>query len=158
MKLKELKYKNITWIEDFREGYAFFIYYNKGHLYGMIDKKFNIIIEPIYEKLQINSEKLIGFWNGVSWGFINRKGKQIIEPQFYDINSGFKQGLCAVRKNKDSKYGFINKKGIFKLPPIYNVAFNFSCSRAKVAIDGNWYFINRRGKIITEALNSYHGV
>jgi len=42
------------------------------------------------------------------YGFIDKSGKVVIEPQFDDVG-GFCEGLAAV--GKDGKLGFIDKNG-----------------------------------------------
>jgi len=158
-KLAELSKKHIVFIDDFLHGVAWFKIVNEGkHSYGVINKKFEIIIEPIFEKLKQFNCGLAPFYNGVEWGFIGNKGHLKISPQFYDVGEGFSENLCPVKPTKAAHYGYINKKGIYKLPPIYQLAWNFHCGIAQVVINNEFFFINKRGKIVTESLHNYHGV
>ena len=59
------------------------------------------------------------------YGFIDKSGKMVIEPQFddeIDIAGSFIAGLACVRK--DGKEGFIDKNGkvVIEPLPIYNYA------------------------------------
>ena len=49
------------------------------------------------------------------WGYIDKKGKEIIPPK-YEITEPFSEGLAAVSVN-GREYGFINKLGTFVIPP-----------------------------------------
>lgn len=156
-------YDNVQWIDDYHEGLAWFGVYNDskdgmGHLSGVIDKNQRVVIEPAFSKLSSYSEGMAGYYNGARWGFIDTHGCIKIQAEYYDITDGFKQGLCACRNAKESKYGYINKKGIYVIPPIYDFAFPFSYGRAKVVLDGNFYFIDKRGRLLTKALHRFRGV
>jgi len=151
---------SVGWVEDFKEGLAWFNIKDSNNdiFCGFINKKMEVVVSPIYLKVKGFGDGLASFWDGLSWGFINRKGNVSIRPQFYDVGEGFTEGLCPVRKNNEGNYGYINRKGIYELSPIYQLAWNFKCGMALVVIDNQFYFINRKGKIITEALHKYYGV
>jgi len=52
------------------------------------------------------------------WGFIDKQGKFVINPQF-DYISKFSDGLAGVRvgDDKTGKWGFIDKQGKFVINP-----------------------------------------
>jgi hypothetical protein len=60
------------------------------------------------------------------WGFVNKEGKVIINPQFSAV-SNFSDGKCGVR-NSDGKWGFINKEG--------KIIINYQFDRVKDFING----------------------
>ena len=65
-------------------------------LYGFINLKNEIVIEPIFKGVSYFSEGLAGATlDGKTWGFINKEGKFEIEPQYYMVDE-FKNGICAV--------------------------------------------------------------
>lgn len=80
--------------------------------------------------------------NGL-WGFINKSGDIIIEPQFPSAGQ-FSEGLVPVRLK--GTYGYINEMGNFVIQPKFDVAYSFSQGQAKVFIDGKPYFISKNGK------------
>ena len=77
------------------------------------------------------------------YGFIDKSGKVVIEPQFdiesewdkvYRSRSGaFSEGLVLVKK--DGKWGFIDKNGKVVIEPQFDEVNNFSEGFASVAIE-----------------------
>jgi hypothetical protein len=53
--------------------------------------------------------------SGIKWGFIDKEGKIIINPQF-SATGNFNDKKCAV-KNKDGKWGYIDKEGKIIINP-----------------------------------------
>ena len=79
------------------------------------------------------------------WGYINREGRIVIEPQ-YSYAFGFTEGLAAVEVN--GKYGFINKDGRMVIPPKYYWANSFTEGLATVEADDNFQIIDRNGTMV----------
>ena len=70
------------------------------------------------------------------YGFIDKSGKVVIEPQFDYAGLGisaFSEGLAQVKK--DGKYGFIDKSGKVVIEPQFDDADAFSEGLAVVAIE-----------------------
>ncbi|MEN9233154.1 MAG: WG repeat-containing protein [Gloeomargarita sp. DG02_3_bins_56] len=103
------------------------------------------------------------------WGFINTKGEMVIPPQFhceygeYEIPCGpFVNGVARVvreRKTGDkpenviSEFGFINRTGIYVVPPQFLYADNFSEGLAMVRVGPDFDkarvgFINPQGEMV----------
>ncbi|PAB58812.1 WG repeat-containing protein [Anaeromicrobium sediminis] len=93
---------------------------------------------------------------GDKYGYIDKTGKIVIDPQFEE-GRGFSEGLAAVKMN--GKWGFINKNGLLVIPNSFNYVFDFSDGMA--AFSNNEYegiehhtkdhklgFINNEGKIV----------
>ena len=72
--------------------------------------------------------------DGEHWGYINKDGNYVINPQFKDA-TWFNNGLARV-ENEDGKYGFIDKKGNFKIPAQYSQATIFNEGLAFVVEEG----------------------
>ena len=66
------------------------------------------------------------------YGFIDKNGKVVIEPQF-DYAGAFSEGLGKVKK--DGKWGFIDKSGKVVIEPQFDSIFNFSEGLAEVEKD-----------------------
>jgi hypothetical protein len=72
---------------------------------------------------------------GDSFGYINREGKILINPQFNEATI-FREGLALVKSSTDDpKWGFINEEGKYVISPIYNQATVFSDGLAWVVAD-----------------------
>jgi len=74
------------------------------------------------------------------WGFIDKTGNIIIQPQ-YDEALSFFDGLARVKR--EGKYGFINKEGKEVILLMYDDARNFSRGLAAVKRDDKWGFIDK---------------
>ena len=66
------------------------------------------------------------------YGFIDKNGKVVIEPQFDDAGD-FSEGFAQVKK--DGKWGFIDKSGKVVIEPQFRDAEPFSEGFARVAIE-----------------------
>ena len=86
----------------------------KDDKYGIIDTKFNVVVEPKWEYINPFdnfSYTTITAKNGKA-GVIDRKGNVIIRPLYYDYISSFNSNLVALAKNiKDNKNVIIDIKG-----------------------------------------------
>jgi hypothetical protein len=162
MKRSKLYDYDVKWIDDFKEGLAPFLANSDEygmHLYGFVNKKFEVVIPPIYRKVKHFSQGLAPVKLGKEWKFINIKGKVIIDEPFADIvDIGFSQGLCACRRVDGGLYGYINKKGVFKIKPQFQVAFAFFSGLAVVCIDNGIYCIDKRGEFVSKRVAAYTGL
>jgi len=70
----------------------------------------------------------------------------VIDLQFKDGDS-FSEGLAAVRISVKGKFKwrYINMKGEFVIPPVYDFAKHFSGGRATVGIRRKYYYIDKTG-------------
>mgnify|MGYP000152940954 CR=1 FL=1 len=82
-------------------------------------------------------------------GFINTKGKWIIEPKF-DKAKSFSKDLAPVAIGKE--WGFINKKGEVVVDFMFNDAEIYAEEGlAPVKKDKEWGFVNISGKLVIPA-------
>lgn len=82
-------------------------------------------------------------------GYIDRKGKFIIAPEFDDLESFYRPDSpmrVAVGKFLEAKYGFINPEGDFIVPAIYDNAYVFRNGLARVTIYGEGSYGQRPRK------------
>jgi hypothetical protein len=90
----------------------------------------------------------------IYYGYIDKKGKYVISPQFDDA-SDFHNGYARIKVG--NKWGIINKKGKFVISPTYDYLEDFSCGFAIAnnggynfcdsQIDGDWFILGQNGKI-----------
>lgn len=89
---------------------------------------------------------LIPFKSGDKWGYINKEGKILINPQF-SIANPFIDGVATVA-GSDYKFGLIDKNGKYIVNPQYSKGLPFNNGLALVVPEnGKPIFINKNGDI-----------
>lgn len=84
---------------------------------------------------------------GDKWGYIDHKGKYVINPQFSSADF-FYDGRAMVCL--DGKYGYIDKKGKYAITPRYADATRFSDGVAwVVSTDGPLCLIDKDGEVVS---------
>ncbi len=90
--------------------------------------------------------KLIPYKAGDLWGYLDKEGKIVINPQFKQANV-FVNGMALV-SSPDSKYGYIGEDGKYIINPTYKHATSFSEGYAcVVAENGKPQFIDKKGEV-----------
>ena len=82
------------------------------------------------------------------WGFIDKTGALIINPQFVDDYYSppfFSEGLAPIRAGL--KWGYIDKTGRFVIEPRFDQARGFSEGLAAVRTEGKEGYIDKRGEL-----------
>jgi hypothetical protein len=100
----------------------------------------------VLRELELNKAILYPYQRGDYTGFIDTKGRVAISPQ-YDAASGFHEGLAVVNRN-DSVF-FVNKENANAFGRFFSDAYIFRNGIAPVRSEGQWYFINRLGQVIS---------
>ena len=116
--------------------------------YGCINRKGEIIIQPIWEYiLQGDENKHLLVRKDSLYGYIDSKGKIIIKPKFKSADL-FSEGLAAVSNGE--KYGYINMKGdtIINFQFEENAWGNFSQGFADVILNNKSGYIDKQGNIV----------
>ena len=83
------------------------------------------------------------------WGYVDRDGKIVIEPQFR-LAKPFSRGLAAVQ-NLQFKWGYINSSGKIIVPFQFDAAASFSEGKAVVYSGERFGFIDRTGTLVIPA-------
>ena len=122
------------------------IRFRYGGKFGLIDKKANIIVEPIYEEVRYYTENYLLVKLDGRWKLIDRAENRIMGYPDVEFKSKFIDGLALVSYNK--LFGFIDITGQFIIEPTLTNAYGFSDSVAQVEIDGKWGLINIKGEKI----------
>ena len=166
---------NYVSINGFHEGLAFvwkdYPWRNEAHPI-CIDKKGNVVIEEL-PKVGAEIDHLF-FSEGLAcikvndkYGYIDKTGKFVIEPQF-DFAQNFSDGLALIAYEKERVYygvnvpynicGYIDKKGKVVIQPKYELADNFSEGLAAVCLKTGtiekikYYYIDKNEKMVTDSL------
>ncbi|MEI6184441.1 MAG: WG repeat-containing protein [Bacteroidota bacterium] len=91
--------------------------------------------------------KLIPVKQGDYWGYVDKTGKFIVNPQFKQAFA-FKEGLALI-KNTEGKYGYIDETGKIIINAVYKDAKSFSEGLAAVVKENQKIeFIDKMGKTI----------
>lgn len=80
------------------------------------------------------------------YGFIDKKGKIIINPQFKSIGV-FSEGKCAVT-NEEGKVGYIDKDGKIIINYQFSIGYPFKNNKAIVLFEGKYGLIDDAGKYL----------
>ena len=105
---------------------------------------------PIAKELQGArgfSEGLLPVQKDEKWGFIDRKGKWIVEPQ-YDYADAFHEGRALVQAA--TKWGYLDRTGSPVVSLRFDSAMHFSEGLAAVLVGKKWGFIDPAGKIVID--------
>lgn len=136
--------------------------------YGYKNSKDEIIVKPIYDKVQITPEGLIVVIKNNKLGLIDRNGKILFEPKYktdlMEYRFHFSDGLAAVIKetNGQNNCVYIDKNGKEVLDPLtkgystvqdgdYGSCSDFSEGLAAVNFgkNGEYYgYINKQGELV----------
>ena len=123
-------------------------------LYGFMDLKGNILIQPTYQFAYSFCNGLAAVQQNDKWGFIDKKGSIIIPCKYDSVNNGFSigfyEGLAAVEIN--NKWGFISEAGKLEIPFNFEQVSYFSEGLVAVKINNKWGFIDKNGNIIIKPI------
>lgn len=163
---KVISYK-YTEAYPFEEGIA---KVKKGNKYGFIDEdgkavgkiKYTLILPftGSYCRVAVGGSYKDGVLTGEKWGFLNKRGEEILKPEYDEIGE-FENGITYVIKSK--KYGLINDHMDFILEPKYVAVglpdkFGYAWFASSGKINKNtgklenakYGVVNQNGKIVIE--------
>lgn len=90
------------------------------------------------------------------YGFIDRNGYIVIPCQYRDVSlQGFCDGLVSV-KNRNNKYGYIDKTGKTIISFVFDSATDFYHGKAVVSYHNNYYIIDRMSNVTKELTGLYN--
>lgn len=128
----------------------------RAEKYGFIDTKGNLVVDTIWDDSAHAFHKAL-CWvkSGSRFGYINKDGVIILDPQF-EMAKEFKfigetyddeKYVALVKKN--GKYGYIDQDGGYIFEPNLHDAREFwSVGYAPVMINEKWGFIDKRGEFV----------
>jgi hypothetical protein len=112
------------------------------NLYNKAGKKNDLSIKVSNENSNLYLIKV-----GDKYGFINSRGKMIIEPMFED-GRDFKEEVACVKMS--GKWGIIDKSGKFLITTHLDEVTLFYEGLSRIKIDGKYGFMDKYGNIIIE--------
>ncbi|MCA6596827.1 MAG: WG repeat-containing protein [Pseudanabaena sp. M046S1SP1A06QC] len=128
--------------------------------YGLKDVTGKTLVETKYESVELhkngyfkisilkqNSNKYFRSTN--LFGYIDSSGREIIKPDFEELEDFMLSNLALFRNHQESNSGLINTKGqiVFRC----NEIRRFEENLAAFQINDKWGFVNQYGKIVVEA-------
>ncbi len=144
----EIKFalKQANKVKVFSEGLsAFSVDSDKGEIWGFVDDKGNVVINPQFKRtLNFQEGKCAVMNENNEWGFIDDKGKLIINYQFRDVMK-FQNGYAVVSNGEMS--GVIDDKGKYVINPQFDKMFNDD-RLFLISQGGKYGWCDESGKII----------
>lgn len=149
---QEVKNKeNVTYLR-FYQNYAIAI---KNDKWGVVDRNFNFVIPPKYEKVSafvIDSDFPIAIMNGFTWVKKNDKWaaitdkNELITAFMYDAGGEFYNGQANVKIN--GKHGVINTHGAEIIPIEYDYPISVYADYYIVCKNGKYGYLDAKGKLM----------
>jgi len=137
-----LKYDQVSY---FYAGYGIAVVEINGK-FGLVNKLGKEITQIKYDRVRSLSGGFAEVSINGKFGFVSKEGKEI-EAKYVYVG-GFSGGLSIVSINK--KYGFINTKGKIAIPLKYDNAASFEEGKARVYLDGKWFYIDKNGNEVKQ--------
>lgn len=137
-------------VSHFHKGHASVVKKEEDEtLRGVIDKKGKEVIELTdeYDFLGVPRFNKIRFGSDGDWGFLNLKGKEVIDDDFDQVTS-FVNGRASVKE--EDEWGAINKKGKEVIDIGYDAPILFLGEYALINERGKAGIINKQGKEVIE--------
>ena len=113
--------------------------------YGLIDSEGNEITKFSYSDCGFEfSEGMLPIAEDGKWGFIDKEGNWVIQPDF-DYALSFSEKLAGVKDAKSRKYGFIDDEGNWVIEAKFEDIGSFKDGIAPAKLDGKYGFIDKEG-------------
>lgn len=87
------------------------------------------------------------FISNNKWGYKDKDGKVVIQPQ-YNSAANFFEGLARVRLGY--KYGYIDQMGTVVIEPLFGWAGSFSEGLARVMNNSKFGYIDKKGEFVNQ--------
>lgn len=152
---------NIDKDEEYKEGPIEYFQLVHGENYGVIDKKGNILIEPIYSNIVIpnfSNDVFFCYSDNLNFKIFNKEGTEIF--QNYEEVSPIIGTLVERYEYRDllkykeqGKYGLMDTKGVRKTRAMYDKieALDDDYKTYKVELDSKVGLLNFNGKVLIKA-------
>lgn len=115
-------------------------------LQGLVSLDNKIVTEPIYDNIYfIEDDEFFVVKKNKKFGFINKKGSEIIPLNYDQVTFNINDNLIPVKK--ENKWGFINRKNEIKIPFEYDEAYPFFNEVAFIKKENLYGVIDKSNKI-----------
>lgn len=129
--------------------------FKSGEKFGFKDGYGKIIIPAKYGYVQPFNNGLARVWmedHNNTWMnkviYLNKTGNVVFTGNNYSVIDDFSDGLAWARLQNSSKFGFLDTKGNWAIPAIYDYTSNFTEGLCVVEVSGKRGYINKSGKIV----------
>lgn len=126
----------------------------KGDKWALINKKFKLITEFIYDDIKLDENSSIGNGEAIfvkkdnTYSLVNNKGKNIIKETFDDVKAFYGDQYAAVKK--EGKWGYISTDGELVIDYQYEDAKSFCNGVAGISNGTNWGVISQDKKTVID--------
>jgi hypothetical protein len=153
------------WVSNFSEGLAAVMV---GKRYGFIDETGAFAIKAKFKDAGDFSEGLARVKIGGAtvypygatltnrrdnkWQFIDKAGNTVFEIKADQVGD-FSEGLASARVIKSNRFlncGYLDKQGLWAIPPQFELCESFSHGTAKVILGSHWRWVDKQGKVFAE--------
>jgi hypothetical protein len=121
---------------------------------GVINTRGEWVIEPVFDKvdeewsaglIKVGLSEQRGDW---LYGLADESGRLVVEPSFREIQN-FGPNLLAGARDQKDRYGFINREGVWAVPPVFTRVEPFAANGLAPAIRAGedlWGYIDASGE------------
>lgn len=127
--------------------------------WGVANTEGMIVVEHQFDEIQFVGHQLYAVRNGNKWGILDPHRGMIVGYEYDQIGKYFDYfyssighykrvdyGLAPVQKG--DRYGYINPEGALVVPLVFDIALSFRGGLAKVSRGGEWFHIDKDGKVV----------
>ncbi len=125
---------------------------DKTELYGLMDEKGNVLLEPAYKYIDKRENGFIpAFTRDNYFVFLDDNGKVLGDNKFYDISFMPYNNCVLVKDAETEKVGVINESGEYVFPPLFDALYGYFDDETMLAKQGKRTgIINHKGKFIKD--------
>jgi len=111
--------------------------------YGVVSREGEVL--PMrFRQVKICDNGYVFAADNYQWQLYNKNGQKVSSQDYYSVD-GFSEGVSAVTRSLNGKYGYIDMQGNTSIPYKYNLATGFKDGIALVIVQGKEGYINKEG-------------
>ena len=141
-------YKKSLFFTNDRNKRYFALQQKDSDKWGLVDYKGDLIAPFIYDDIGgfvVGEGEYIHMIINGKCGLLDCLGNIAVEPISDDVVS-FYEGLAIIKQDK--KFGYVDSLGKIAIPVIYDDAKEFNFGKAEVQLNGETFYINRKGEAL----------